>query len=138
MYSEEQGETRGYVKDPACLQLRRATYFRPVRFTGKWAGKADITVGIAVDTIVPAGNLELHENLEFVCHPSAPTFGCRRCPLLAGIAPATAQSQAALHAENLALRLQLGVLRRSVRKPQSDRLRRNASAGPFAGNASII
>jgi len=43
--------------------------------------------------------------------------------LLATVASATVQSRAALQLENLALRHQLGVLRRSVRKPKlADRL----------------
>jgi hypothetical protein len=43
--------------------------------------------------IVPTGNLELHENMELVCHPSVPTFGCNALQLLATVASATVQSR---------------------------------------------
>ena len=68
--------------------------------------------------LTATGNLELHENMELVCHPSVPTFGCNALQLLATVASATVQSRAALQLENLALRHQLGVLRRSVKKPK--------------------
>jgi hypothetical protein len=61
-------------------------------------------------------------------------------PLLLGTAAAVVKSRQALILENLALRHQIGVLRRSVKQPRlepSDRGRRMSRANPLWGAPRI-
>ena len=70
-------------------------------------------------------NIELHENMELAYTPSICPSGASAVLVLAVAASAIFKSRATLQLENLALRHQLGVLRRSVRRPRltlADRL----------------
>jgi putative transposase len=63
--------------------------------------------------------------MEFASPPSIPPSGAQRAPRVGRCCLGGLQSQAALHLENLALRHQLGVLGRSVKRPKplsADRL----------------
>jgi putative transposase len=65
---------------------------------------------------VPIANLELNENMELAPPTPHPSSGFSVLRVLVGTASAAFKSRAALHLENLALRHQLGVLQRSVKR----------------------
>ena len=70
-------------------------------------------------------NIELNENMEFARPSSIPPSGAQRASRGRRRASAAFKSRATLQLENLALRHQLGVLRRSVKRPKltsADRL----------------
>jgi hypothetical protein len=60
--------------------------------------------------------MELNESMEFVCPPSIHPSGAQRTSLLAAAVSAAFKSRSTLQLENLVLRHQLGVLRRSVKR----------------------
>jgi hypothetical protein len=64
-------------------------------------------------------NIELNENMEVACPPSIPSSSALSAlHVLAAAAASAFKSRAALQLENVALRHQLGVLRRSVKRPK--------------------
>ena len=67
---------------------------------------------------VPISSLELHDDMVCACSPSIPWFGAQPLQVLAYATSAIFKARAALLLENLAFRHQLGVLRRSVRRPK--------------------
>ena len=74
---------------------------------------------------MPIGNIELNEKMELASPPSTLPYRAQRTSQLAAAASSAFKSRATLHLENLALRHQLGVLRRSVKRPKltsADRL----------------
>src|SRR5262249_31602674 len=74
---------------------------------------------------VPIENSELHENMEFGYPPSKLLPVLRALHLLTVAMATTFKSRTALQVENIALRHQLAVLRRSVKRPRlssADRL----------------
>ena len=84
------------------------------------------TVEMAVDCpSVGIVNLELNENMEFARPSQFFRLALSALHVLGAAASAAFKSRATLHLENLALRHQLGVLHRSVKRPKltsADRL----------------
>jgi len=70
------------------------------------------------DPAVPIVNSKLDENMEFAHSPSNLHTDAEPASSLAAAAVASFKSRTALQLENLALRHQLGVLRRSVKRPK--------------------
>ena len=67
---------------------------------------------------MPIGNIELNEKMELASPPSTLPYRAQRTSQLAAAASSAFKSRATLHLENLALRHQLGALRRSVKRPK--------------------
>ena len=90
---------------------------------------------------VPTGNFELHETWSLSAILQFLRLAADALHLLATVASATVQSRAALQLENLALRHQLGVLCRSVKKPKlaaPDRLHRQKRRKPLRCQAMTV
>jgi predicted nucleic acid-binding protein len=87
--------------------------------------RALIPPAVFDELTVPIGNIELNENMEFASPPSTLPSSAQRTSHVSHRRVGCFQISATLHLENLALRHQLSVLRRSVKRPQltsADRL----------------